>query len=139
MSIKIVMTYNNLPQIAKKMPGEVSAVLRKIGKDVEADAKARLEGSRHGRIYKVSKTGKTHQASAPGEAPANDIGNLQNSIKMKVESPTRVIVYVGAKYGMSLEYGNKRGMLARPFMRPAVEKIRPSFIAAMKALEAQLR
>lgn len=132
------MTYNGFPTLAKKVPRVVSAILRKTGLDLEAEIKISLSGSRHGRIYKVSKTGKTHQASAPGEAPATDTGNLKGSIGMETPSATRVIVFVGANTAMGLEYGTRR-MLARPFVRPSIEKIRPSFMAAMHGLENKLK
>jgi len=44
------------------------------------EIKTTLSGGRHGRSYVVSRTGRLHVASAPGEAPASLTGNLRNSI-----------------------------------------------------------
>jgi len=44
------------------------------------EIKKTLSGPRHGRAYVVSKTGRLHIASAPGEAPGSLYGNLRNSV-----------------------------------------------------------
>lgn len=82
--------------------------------------------SGHGRTYKVSKSGALHQASAPGEPPAPDIGNLKNSIEATQQRRLLWWVHDGVEYGLYLELGTSR-MAPRPFMVPAVEKIRPQF------------
>ena len=135
---QITITYNHLPQLAAKAPQIVSAIVRKTAHDLKADAQNSMEGPKHGRIYRSSKTGKPHRASAPGEAPAVDIGNLKNSIFVEIESPTTAIVAVGAKYGITLEYGSRK-IAPRPYMRPAAEKARRAFIEALRNLEVKLR
>jgi hypothetical protein len=67
---------------------EILAGMRAKGRDLVMDAgnllvseiKMTLTGARSGRRYKVSRTGKEHVASAPGEAPAVLTGALSNSI-----------------------------------------------------------
>jgi len=73
-----------------------------------------LTGPKTGRVYGA------HQASAPGEAPASDTGQLVNSITTSVD-PNTVdgTVGVGAAHGKALEYGT-RNMAPRPFARPAL-------------------
>lgn len=85
-----------------------------------------------GRLY-----GK-HRASAPGDPPAPDMGQLQRSITHEVVNDTTVRVGTPLKYADALEYGSLRrggkthpragrgalgarlGAIApRPFMRPA--------------------
>lgn len=78
---------------------------------------------------------KVHQASAPGEAPANDEGNLAASIHTEHVSDLASEVVVGAAYGDALEHGTEDGKIApRPFMEPSVEAERPIFEQAMGAV-----
>jgi hypothetical protein len=72
-----------------------------------------------GRKYK--RQGGTHQASAPGEAPAIDTGFLQNSIVPDTSNPLKGILTIGAEYAALLEEGSPGGrLLPRPFVRPAI-------------------
>lgn len=85
--------------------------------------KSILRGKKTGRIYKRGK--KSHQASAPGEAPANDFGFLSNNIKADVDyAEITATLRSLAPYSVHLEYGTRK-MAARPFFRPAVENIKP--------------
>jgi hypothetical protein len=70
---------------------------------------------------------KLHRASAPGEAPARDYGNLINSLDTKREDMTGYI-YTNADYAEPLETTKNR-----PFLAPAVRKFRDKFIGAMEA------
>ena len=74
--------------------------------------------------------GKFHQASAPGEAPANDTGDLQKSIMSKMDSivPSKpaAVVWTDLKYGKYLEFGTEK-IEPRPFITPAVEFHRERF------------
>ncbi len=84
-----------------------------------------LEPPKTGRIYR--RRGVEHQASAPGEAPASDLGHLANSIVIEVNqlnlSATVIAgteLKAGKEYAASLEFGTAR-VRARPYMRPALE------------------
>jgi hypothetical protein len=102
--------------------------------------KLTLTGQRSGRTYRVSKTGRLHTASAPGEPPAVLFGNLRNSVGA---GPIRwdgftvegeIGIGLGTKpagggedpesYGRRLEWGgiDSRGVriLPRPYMEPTV-------------------
>lgn len=72
---------------------------------------------KHGERYK--RGGKSHQASAPGEAPAVDFGTLQNSIIPEFPSPTLGILEIGAEHGLYLTTGTQN-MEKRPFIEPAI-------------------
>lgn len=132
MSAKIIVKYNNLDKIARRLPEATDAVIRKTAFDIAAYAKDLMSGPRHGRIYG------THQASAPGEPPAVDTGNLKNSIGVELVAKAKAIVFAAAEYASSLEFGTRR-IAPRPFMRPAVEKILPAFITAISRLEEMLK
>jgi HK97 gp10 family phage protein len=133
---KIVVKYNRLPQIAAKFPEVVRELVQKAARDIEANAKASMEGQKHGRIY--TRGGVLHQASAPGEAPAVDTGKLKSSIFTEMVSQFKAVVTASAEYAAMLEFGTRR-MAARPFFRPAAEKIAPAFFAALQKLEARLK
>lgn len=108
--------------------------------EFEKIVKETLTGARSGRTYKISKTGRLHVASAPGEAPAQMFGKLRQSIGH--EGPEwvgfTVIGQVGSglgggsperAYARRLEFGgmDSRGVMieARPYMGPARDKAEP--------------
>lgn len=98
---------------------------------IEATAKksmAKTQRSDIGRV--VTKGGKKHFPSVPGAPPAPDTGTLMRSITHKVDV-TEGVVGSNIDYGRDLEYGTSR-TLARPWLRPAVEAVRPSFEADLK-------
>ncbi len=105
----------------------LSGVVRKSALKVEREAKKSIQtGSKSGRTY--TRKGRAHQASAAGEAPATDTGNLVNSIQTDMKpGALEATVTVAADYAADLEYGI-RTMKARPFMAPAAEIVRPQFI-----------
>jgi HK97 gp10 family phage protein len=81
-----------------------------------------LETDKTGRTY--VRRGVEHQASAPGEPPASDRGQLVNSIRTEHDSVLLVgRVVVDAEHGKYLEYGTQT-MEPRPFMRPALVNTR---------------
>lgn len=83
-----------------------------------------LKGPKSGRSYKKPGSGVVHRASAPGEAPASDTGTLVRSIISEVQrAALEVIISAGTVYAKMLEYGTRK-MAARPFMLPALDKIR---------------
>ena len=77
----------------------------------------------------------THQASAPGEAPATDTGGLVSSIFFKQE--TKLSAEIGSRlpYAYWLEFGTKK-IKPRPSWRPAVAKNTPLF---QKLVDAAIR
>jgi len=81
---------------------------------------------------------KIHRASAPGEAPAVDTGNLKGTINMEMTGKTTAIITADPEYARHLEFGTRR-MQMRPFMRPAAEKNRGPFISALRSLERHLK
>jgi HK97 gp10 family phage protein len=80
----------------------------------------------------VAKAAMDIQAHAQGRAPV-DTGTLKNSIQATRMGTAHWRVVVGADYGLYVEYGTYR-MAAQPFLRPAIESVRPMFLAALKAM-----
>lgn len=111
MAGKIVIKYNHLPRIAERLPEAVSAIVRKAAFDVEANAKT---------VVPV------------------DTGKLKNSITSEFPSPTKAIIAPHTEYAAFVEYGTRR-QRAKPYMRPAAEKVAPAFIEACRRLEERLR
>ncbi len=74
-----------------------------------------------------------HTASAPGEAPAIDTGNLVNSISAKYYRESMMAAIYTASYGLWLEEA-----LDRPFMAPSVDEEKAHFIEMMRQLESRL-
>lgn len=103
----ISVTFNRFPEIAEAMPESTKAVVRKAGFDIEGHAKNMV--------------------------PV-DTGALKNSINTEFEKGgLTAIVAPHMEYAAFVEYGTRR-MSAQPYMTPAAEAVRPSFIAAMKQM-----
>jgi hypothetical protein len=107
---KMRLTFNRLPEIGPKTRRLLRQVVDKVAFDVEAGAKTRIQGGpKTGRQYR-RKGGIIHQASAPGESPATDTGNLASDIftTSGIGPTIRSEVNVGAEYGAALEFGGIR-------------------------------
>lgn len=75
-------------------------------------------------ITRGAVSGKNHVPSAPGQPPNQDTGVLAGNIETTRASKLRVRVTSKAGYSSALEFGTSK-MAARPFMRPARDKMRP--------------
>lgn len=80
----------------------------------------------------------THTASAPGESPARDSGELVRKLRVDLanvqESDPTAQVISAADYAAALEFGTER-VAARPYMRPGfaanIQRIRARVKAAL--------
>lgn len=77
-------------------------------------------GPRTGRVYTFR--GRKHQASAPGEVPANRTGRLANSVRYEATGHHTLVFGEDAEYAKWLEEGTKR-MGERPHLRVAVNEM----------------
>lgn len=114
----------NTKEVVKAIDDAASKKMAEAVQAVRTQTLETLSGSRSGRTYKVPGTSRTYTASAPGEPPAQRLGELRQSIKTAVEGEGRkVIGLVGTdkKHGKPLEFGT-RNMAARPWLRPSFEK-----------------
>lgn len=122
MSNSVTVTVNKPHLDRLRKGGTKTAVRRALGKLAmygEGEMKRSMKGAKTGRTYG------NHQASAPGEAPAVDIGSLKNSIQAKPvgDGSREWEINVGAEYAAHLEFGTPF-IAPRPFARPAAEAIR---------------
>ncbi len=104
--IVTTITYDGLGALLQLIPERVKQIVAKAADDVEANAKA---------VVPV------------------DTGNLKSSIQTTFED-AGAVAYVGPRsvdYAIHVEYGTVK-MRAQPYMRPAAERVRPAFVAAMK-------
>ena len=85
-------------------------------------------GSKSGKTY--TRNGMSHQSSAPGQPPANDTGELIDSIKVEKRKNTST-VKIDADYAGYLEYGTSK-MRPRPFILPALMKIKKKLMTMIK-------
>jgi HK97 gp10 family phage protein len=121
------LTDNRLPAIAAKARAQADQLVEVTAQHIVTHMKTSMAEEKHGEMYG------THQASAPGEAPAIDTGHLVNSIQIERTGQAQRTITVGVDYGLALEMGT-RNMAARPSMRPALEKEAPTFRAAVGRL-----
>ncbi len=134
MAVKIIEEFNYFGQIADELRPQAREVVKATIYRIEARWKASLSGARSGRVYRRGKRGTIlHRASAPGEPPATDTGNLVNSIYAKMTDQVTGEVGSTAKYAAVLELGGAH-MAARPALRPALKAELPEFENAMNRL-----
>lgn len=126
-----------LEELLTDPEGPIGRDLRRRALDVEAAGKRLLSQHGSGRIYKRTKPDRIHQASAPGEPPAPDTGQLRAALGHTVDSDG-VTLYADIGYGVDpdtaaeregdtsiadvakyLELGT-RHIAPRPFLRPAL-------------------
>lgn len=77
-------------------------------------------GPRTGRVYTFR--GRKHQASAPGEVPANRTGRLANSVGYEATGHHTLVFGERAEYAGYLEHGTKK-MARRPHLEVAVNEM----------------
>jgi HK97 gp10 family phage protein len=110
-----------------------------------------IQGEARRLVLTPPKTGKrrgNHTASAPGESPASDTGNLARNIIVVAAKPAPVTtaeVRARTKYAKALEFGTRKAgrsrnviIEPRPFFAPAVKnmkkKVNSIFKEEMKGL-----
>lgn len=116
--------FNRLPDLQAALPQRTGRVVAQIAHELEADIKERMDEPKSGRWYGA------HQASAPGEAPAIDDGQLVNSVQAQQIGPFAWQVATNQAQAPVLEFGGA-GVEARPSFGPAAE-------AALPVLEQRL-
>lgn len=125
--MRLLVDKKKLQSIADGSDKKVESIVQKMAQDTEGYAKKSMGGSKKGRMYSFG-GGRTHIASAPGEAPAIITGELRNSI-IALPQPRlnkTWLVVVTAVYGLYLEFGVDTPDVkidARPFMGPAIQKM----------------
>jgi HK97 gp10 family phage protein len=142
-SFKVKVVWDDGAKIIAAMTKKQRHVVRAVDAGalmVQGEAQTSiLRGPKTGRVYPLP-GGKTHQASAPGEPPASNTGNLASSIqpnyRIDTERTKQTDVVARANYAGFLEEGTSR-MDARPFLAKALQKMRKKILAFIrKAVQA---
>lgn len=123
-------------EIASEVRADAVDAARDIGLALESEVKMIMTTSTpSGRRYVRTKDGKMHTASAPGQAPAVDMGQYRASFTSYVEVEGNIVSAVWGSYlwktrGRRLEFGgrdSRGGYIApRPHVRRALAQAAPS-------------
>lgn len=114
----MTVNWNGAAVLAKVRAGAVLGLQRGVEAVRDEAVSLILSGPKTGRIYR--RGGVSHQASAPGEPPASDTGQLVNSIITSVDTGKLTgSVGFGTEYAKFLNYGT-RNIAPRPFAIPAL-------------------
>ena len=128
-NLKKVMS--QLGRLNKDLEQPFQEVVKGGGQLIRAEAvKSIQSGAKSGIVYEKYNPRRSHRASAPGQAPASDTGNLVSKIIVKQKTKNVVNVESNADYSAFLEYGTSK-MDPRPFMLPAFEKSKKPIINAV--------
>ena len=136
--MNITFTVKNLKKVLKqlnRLQKDMEVLFQEIvkggGQFIRGEAiKSIQTGSKSGVMYQMYNPRREHRASAPGEAPASDTGNLVSKIIVKQKTKNITNVESNADYSAFLEYGTSK-MEPRPFMLPAFEKSKKPIINAV--------
>ena len=121
---------SQLDKLEKDMEVPFQEIVKGGGQLIRTEAiKSIQTGAKSGVIYQMYNPRREHRASAPGQSPASDTGNLVNKIIVKQKSSDVVSVESNANYSAFLEYGTSK-MQPRPFMLPAFEKSKKPILDA---------
>jgi hypothetical protein len=118
----------NMDHIGVVLSGEMRALINRGSRTGRIYFKRRGKKGKRGKVgkgWKALNSYMVHQASAPGEPPKTDKGDLVKTITYEVKRPTPMIfqcrVGTNSKIGFWLEFGTKR-IKPRPFARPTLHK-----------------
>lgn len=114
------------PELLQKVEAAIHRFVRKGAAYVEGQLKASMAEAKSGRMYG------THRASAPGESPAIDSGNLAGSITMIFPSTLEAKVGTPVEYALYLEEGTGR-MQPRPLWQKTADEALPTLENLLKA------
>jgi len=122
---------SQLNKLQKDMELPFQEIVKGGGQLIRGEAiKSIQTGAKSGVMYQKYNPRREHRASAPGEAPASDTGNLVSKIIVKQKTKNIINVESNADYSAFLEYGTSK-MEPRPFMLPAFEKSKKPIINAV--------
>lgn len=116
-----------IEELSSEMQDAAADVVTATGVELRADVVKRYQnGPASGRVYQKYNPRRTHQASAPGEAPMSDTGRGANSVTFRNPTPLSASVGSDLAYASMLEFGTRK-IAPRPAWVPAVEAAREKF------------
>jgi hypothetical protein len=123
MGIEVQIT-NRTSQAVQKLRDTAGNRMHEMVNVVRNNTLETLSGNRTGRTYRVPGSIRTYTASAPGEPPAQRLGELRQSVSTEVKVSKDEVkgrVGTGKDYGLMLELGTKN-MAARPWLLPSFQR-----------------
>lgn len=135
MSITITVK-DKTPELMQKMQAAIERFVVGGSQYIEGQLKAEFGKAKSGNVYK-RKT-REHIASAPGESPATDSDNLQDSIT-RIIAANRLEAKIGTpvEYALLLEDGTPGGQMApRPLWAATAKSSLPTL---EKMLQNEIR
>lgn len=127
---------DNTALIEGLLAERLGAVVAETAEALKERMRAKIEeGTKSGHLYTSGPEPLPHQASAPGESPANWTGVLKDAITSEMLDVTEAVVWVdvsAAPYAGDLEYGTVH-MAPRPWFWPAAEEEEALFEARVAA------
>ena len=121
---------SQLENLDKQLEPDFQEIVKGGAQLIRGEAiKSIQTGAKSGVMYQMYNPRREHRASAPGQAPASDTGNLVSKIIVKQKTRNITNVESNADYSAFLEYGTSK-MEARPFMLPAFEKSKKPILDA---------
>lgn len=120
---------SNIAQFTRQLRTRSEKLVAKTALGIETKIKTEMAAAKSGREYGG------HVASAPGEAPAIDTGELINSIQTDINGLSAT-VGTNQEKAAHLEFGTAH-IAARPFMEPAFEEAKPEFERELKEIVEQ--
>lgn len=129
--------WNQAEIMARARRGTMAGLVRFIGAVETRAVELIMQPPKTGKIYK--RRGVSHQASAPGEAPANWTGRLVNSRRIDLfEATLRARLNFSTDYAALLELGTPKGQMEpRPFARRALADTRQAGVQMVREEVAQ--
>ena len=122
---------SQLENLDKQLEPDFQEIVKGGAQLIRGEAiKSIQTGAKSGVMYQMYNPRREHRASAPGQAPASDTGNLVSKIIVKQKSKNITNVESNADYSAYLEYGTSK-MQPRPFMLPAFEKSKKPILNAV--------
>ena len=122
---------SQLENLDKQLEPDFQEIVKGGAQLIRGEAiKSIQTGAKSGVVYQMYNPRREHRASAPGQAPASDTGNLVSKIIVKQKTRNITNVESNANYSAYLEYGTSK-MEPRPFMLPAFEKSKKPIINAV--------
>ena len=121
---------SQLENLNKQLEPDFQEIVKGGAQLIRGEAiKSIQTGAKSGVMYQMYNPRREHRASAPGQAPASDTGNLVSKIIVKQKTRNITNVESNANYSAFLEYGTSK-MQPRPFMLPAFEKSKKPILDA---------
>lgn len=134
----MAVNWNDQAVLAKAHAGTNRGLARWITEVERRAVELIMSPPKSGRVYR--RRGVSHQASAPGEAPANDLGRLVNSrTKELFPEDLRARLTFRTEYAAYLEFGTRK-MEPRPYANRALRESKDAGLGMVREeLAAALR